>query len=107
MDFTIAQTAAICVPPPKIIGISVDITSPAIPARVGSPTAPIACIASISSVSGSRPAFFNPSSTTFVFKSWGFVGILPLTFSLASYPRALKTPRAVVVPAAILSPITR
>ena len=69
MDFTIAQTAAICVPPPKIMGMSVEITSPAIPARVGSPTAPIACIASISSVSGLRPAFFNPSSTTFVFKS--------------------------------------
>ena len=77
-----AHVAAICVPPAKIIGISEPKTRPAIAGIVGSPTAPIACIASASP--GVIPAFFNPSSTTFDLRSCGLCGILPLTFSFAS-----------------------
>ncbi len=38
--------------------------------------------------------------------SWGFSGVLPLILWSTSYPMAVKTPRAVVVPAGVLSPIT-
>ena len=67
MDLITAQVAAICVPPAKIIGISEPNTIPAIAGIVGSPTAPIACIASASP--GLIPAFSNPSFTVFDFKS--------------------------------------
>ncbi len=109
MDLMIASTAAIWVPPAMRTGMlsAAPAMRPAAGAIMGSPTACTAAMASFFNASGLRPLAAMPSATTCALSSCGFTGNVLATFPLASYPNAVRTPRAVVVPPGMDSPTTR
>jgi len=74
---------------------------------MGSPTASMAAMGSFLKPSLPIPLAIRPSCTTWFFREWGFAGRVLETFPVASYPNAVRTPRAVVVPPGMDSATTR
>ncbi|OPY30531.1 MAG: hypothetical protein A4E28_00226 [Methanocella sp. PtaU1.Bin125] len=97
-------TAAICVPPARIIGtFRAPIIKPMAPAIIGSPTRSMAVIGSTGPL---MPAARSPSATTDDFSGCGFFCMLLLVKPSICSPIARSTPSAVVVPAGMVSPMT-